>query len=128
MDMNTLELIHEAERLFQPRLGTAVDGTPVVTGLLYPTPECELWHYNMPALAYELKIISRETGYQFQAVISSIDDSGVTIYGPVGESVTKAVGRLEKFQFFLQSTMYACPSKAEIESICTEIRAYAGYW
>jgi hypothetical protein len=109
-------------------MATATNGTPVVTGLLYSTQDCGVWHYNMPALGYELKIIHQENGYQFQAVIKSIDDAGLTVYGPEGESQDKAVARLEKFQFFINSAMYACPSKSDMTEICKEINICVQYW
>lgn len=120
---NGYGLIDEVTKLFKLVFDEA-DYT--IEGLLYPTDS--VFSYGRPALyvyAHTNGGPSGETA--FFACIKSIDDAGVSIFGPV-EELEKARTRVKKFANFLLQLQYACPTKTQLREFCKNNGLQEDYW
>lgn len=102
------------------------------TGLVYPV--CgSVFSYGRPALGLYGRIQENLTEelnsgtHGFVASIYSIDDSGLTIYGP-RETQEKAVGRLNKFISFIKSLQFRCPTREEMQQFDKDAGTYSEFW
>ena len=96
-----------------------------LSGLLYPNGS--IFSYGRPALFVYANLRGDGTGPAFFACIRSIDDSGVSIFGPI-EDVEKVRGRLKKFVDFLIELEYACPTKEQLREFCKNNYLQESYW
>ena len=119
--MNDYDTLEAAKKLFTLR-----DSENGFDGLLYPT-EGGVYPYDFPALSVYGRIYPKDDKYTFFACISSIDDSGVSIYGPVEEQ-DKAKDRMNKFKEFISNNGFACPNRLQLSNICLDIGTYADWW
>jgi hypothetical protein len=128
--MNNFDLINQATELFELKL---VDKDHYL-GLLFPGNSTEIFTespfaYSRPALSVEflIRFCPEESKYCFFGCIRSIDDSGVSIFGP-NETYEIAKSRLDKFKEFIESCDYRCPGKDLLKQNCQIIGVYADYW
>ena len=97
-----------------------------LSGLLYPIGS--IFSYGRPALFVYTNVVGTGNGGPaFFACIRSIDDSGVSIFGPI-EDVEKVRGRLKKFVDFLIELEYACPTKEQLREFCKNNYLQESYW
>ena len=100
-------------------------------GLLNPPSDNSIFAYNLPALHIIMRVsCNSSVNYEFFACIRSIDDSGVSIFGP-SETYEKAKDRYDKFVEYIKTGLsfsYLCPNKKELEAVCQRIGAAANYW
>jgi hypothetical protein len=125
--VNEFELIEAASELFTLK----VEGFQA-NGLLYPLPigvDGAIFAYGCPALHVTARV-DRLAGNQnaFFACIRSIDDSGVSIFGPVEDSAMKAEKRFENFIALLENLQFQCPNKQELVAFTQKNGCHADYW
>ena len=96
-----------------------------LSGLLYPIGS--IFSYGRPALFVYANLHGDGTGPAFFACIRSIDDSGVSIFGPI-EDVEKSRKRLKNFAQFLIELEYACPTKEQLREFCKNNYLQESYW
>lgn len=118
--------IDQVEELFRLK-PYKTDRSRGYKGLVYPTGDFSIISYGKPALEVDLQVYLRDESYVFQAVISSIDDSGLTVHGPA-EILDKASFRMEKFRGLLADWQYECPTEQAIKEFCQQNNCYADYW
>lgn len=116
------DLLRQAKELFEPKIEGAE-----IQGLLYPTGSP--FAYRYPALAFYARVQMTEDtiNYELIAVIHSIDDSGVTIYGP-SESREKAKKRFDAFVEFINEQEFACPTPEQIKIFSQKNGVFADHW
>lgn len=105
------------------KLKSAEDG---YWGFLYPSGRP--WSYGRACLKLVMRVRPVPNDlFGFSAHILSVDDSGLSIYGP-DESEDKAKERLVKFKDFIESWQYACPTPDVMEYECQRIGIFPEYW
>lgn len=123
--MSEFNTIEAATRLFELK----EKSNNCYHGLLYPNGSSP-FSYGRPALSLEIKIkpiIETTESFEFFARIRSIDDSGVSIFGPT-ETYEKALARVKKFIEFIKDLEYKCPLEKELIEKCKEIGVFPDYW
>lgn len=97
-------------------------------GFLCPNRECGICPYGRAAFQVSAKVKQNASGfYEFIASISSIDDSGLTLFHPV-EEINDAIKRLGKFLEWIKEQRFMAPDKGTVEKYCLENRASSNYW
>lgn len=120
--INTFNLIEKAKNLFEIKK----DGDFYI-GLLCPPKDNSIYPYNAGILSFFATVKKSGDKFEFFSCIRSIDDSGLSIFGPPEEEV-KAKYRLEKFLAFINSYQKTCPNKEDMEFFCKELGAFPNYW
>lgn len=120
---NEFELIEAATKLFELEVTENF-----ARGLLYPTGKP--WSYGRAALAVYARVSPQggdSKAWEFFACIRSIDDSGVSIFGP-SEEKEKAKKRFDKFVEFIKSLEFRCPTPEELREYCKTAGIQEDYW
>lgn len=103
-------------------------------GLLYPVPG-SVYPYGRPALYFKARISgpilsekhTNGKDYELIACVSSIDDSGVTTWGPK-ETHDEAAARLHLFLKEIKQWEGRCPTREEFESIDKKVGTFSEFW
>ena len=121
---NEFDLIDQATELFKLKVNQQSN---FASGLLYPSGSP--FSYGRPALAMYARVSksAESDNYEFFACIRSIDDSGVSIFGPA-ETIEKAKKRFDKFVEFIRSLEYKCPTRDELREFCKVNGIQEDYW
>ena len=109
------EMFQFEETVIHPKMGKTV------VGYVYPPRDQSIYSYGRPCL--EIIVRMKKSNQSVLAGISSIDDSGCTIW-----SNKKSEKKAKKFIHFMESLKYRCPDKEELEEWCQNNGCYAEYW
>jgi len=101
------------------------------SGYLYPSEDDGIFPYNYPVFKVKIKILERQMSsknvFVTCFIISSIDDSGVSMFGPE-ESLEEARGRMNEAVDFVSNLEFRCPSKQFLTEFCDTNSLEMDYW
>lgn len=104
------------ERIFPPKIGLKE-----MIGYVYPPTDHSIYDYGRVCL--EVIVRMEENNQSVLAGISSIDDSGCTIW-----SNKKSEKKAKKFISFIESLNYRCPDRKELGEWCQNNGCFMEYW
>jgi hypothetical protein len=123
--MNEYDLIYQSVELFSLRK----NGENSWMGLLCPAADGNVGSYSRPSLALILRIdVDAEGKHAVFCCIKSIDDSGVSIFGPK-ESLDKAKHRLDDMKKEIEDSWnYILPDLSVVKLFCIKQGVHPDWW
>lgn len=111
--MNEYDKMNEATELFKIKKNTDTTHVLEYVGLL--TPATWMWRYSAPCYHISIQVAYTPTKgvYAPFACISSMDDSGCSMYGKESSDLEAVTSTVEKMKDYFVECEYQCPQTKE---------------